>query len=139
MSVYFAEAGGYIKIGYSRDPIGRSATITTSGTRPTDLPRGAEVDLIGWMPGSTWREGAFHAQHIETRVAGEWFRLDREYVHGLIWQDPHGVDLHRMSAIAVFCALKYPHLTRDQLASAGVPIAAVTEAEVFAALDRAAS
>lgn len=135
MSVYFAEAGGYIKIGYSHDPIGRSATITTSGTRPSDLPRGAGVDLIGWVPGDHWREGSIHAQFVDSRVRGEWFRLDREAMHELIWQDPHGVDLHRMSASAVFCALNYPHFTRDELESAGVRIHAATEAEVFASLD----
>jgi len=135
MAVYFAEAGGYIKIGYSHDPIARAVTITRSGKRPADLPFNTEVDLIGWVPGSQWHEGAIHAEHIDARVEGEWFRLDREHVHSLIWRDPRGFDLHRMSATAVLYCREHPELTRDQIESAGVRILAATDAEVDAVFD----
>ena len=120
MSVYFAEAGGFTKIGYSKNPVKRAATLTTNGKRPDGLPRGAFVDLIGWVPGDTWREAEIQAQFIDRRVAGEWFRLiDRETIHDLIWTDPRGVDLHRMSTLHVFYAVENPGATRAEMEAAG--------------------
>lgn len=123
MSVYFAEAGGYTKIGYSANPISRAATLTTNGKRPADLPRGEYVDLIGWVPGDTWREGVLHAQFVGSRVAGEWFhRVDRDVIRGLIWADPRGVDLHRMTALAAMYAIRHPGITRADIEAAGITL-----------------
>lgn len=137
MSVYFAQAGGYTKIGFSDDPIDRQSTITTSGKRPDDLPYGADVDLIGWVPGDRWTEGAHHARFISKRVAGEWFRLDKDDVaaiKALIWADPRGVDIKGMSFAAVIACRRYPELTRDELAARGVRIKAVSEEEALATI-----
>ena len=122
MSVYFIRVGEYIKIGYSHDPVNRATTVTRSGIRPADIPFGADVDLIGWVPGDVWTERAFHVQHIEHRVAGEWFRLTREAAEELIWSDPRGIDLERMTAQAVFVSLKHPEITREEMYS-GLEIA----------------
>lgn len=125
MSVYFAESGRYTKIGFSADPIARAATLTTSGIGPDDLRRRAPVDLLGWIPGHRWRESQVQAAFIDHRVKGEWFhRIDRNAIHDLIWDDPRGIDVHRMSAAAVLYAVRYPSVTRDEIAAAGVPVAA---------------
>lgn len=147
MSVYFAEAGPYIKIGYSADPISRVSTITTSGTRPADLPRKAEASLIGWLPGERKEERDWHQFFSHQRVEGEWFTLDREVIEDLIWADPHGISVRRMSAVAVLVACKHPNLTREQMALLGVRVEAAPEAEflksfgdaLFAARPKAAS
>lgn len=124
MSVYFAQAGDYVKIGYSADPIARASTITRLGKRPADLPFGTDVDLIGWIPGDQWRETEMHGKFTSSRVAGEWFRLDRDEIRALILDDPRGVDMRRMSALAVFAAAAHPTMTRDEIALAGIPIEA---------------
>lgn len=122
MSVYFAQAGAYIKIGYSSNPISRVATVTLSGRRPKTLPRGAEANLIGWVPGGRELEAEMHRRFAGDHVAGEWFYLDPEVAREVIWADPRGVDIRRMSALAVFTAMANPDLTRDDMARAGVPI-----------------
>ena len=129
MSVYFAQAGPYVKIGHSRRPFSRVSTITTSGKRPADLPRATDVTFLGWVPGDTWVEGKWHARFIADRVAGEWFYLDPAIVRAAIWADPCGIDMQRMSAAAVFTADKSPGVTRDEIAAAGIPIEATTLAE----------
>ena len=125
MAVYFAQAGGYIKIGYARDPFGRMTTVTRNGTRPDDVPFDAEASLLGWVPGDRKREAEFHRQFVDRRVAGEWFDVDPEVAHDLIWADPRGADVQRMSAWAVMTMHRQPELTRDDLEATGVPIAAV--------------
>lgn len=139
MSVYFARVGDYVKIGYSQNPVSRATTITRSGIRPDDVEFGSEVDLIGWVPGDEWLERAFHVQHIEHRVAGEWFRLDRKLAEAIIWDDPRGVDLERMSALSVLVALEYPEATRQQIADAGLRVEAASVDEAFAALSSSLS
>lgn len=129
MSVYFARAGAYVKIGYSRTPLARMTTITNVGIRPADLPRGARATEIGWVPGDTWTEKAWHTRFLADRVAGEWFYLDPAVVRDAIWDDPYGIDVKRMSAMAVFAAAKYPDVSREQLAAAGLRIEAATLAE----------
>ena len=124
MSVYFAEAGGYMKIGYSADPISRVGTITTNGTRPADLPRAADATLLGWVPGTRAEESAFHRRFAADWIAGEWFRLDPDVIRDLIWADPSGIDVQRMSALAVFAACNNPGVTREQIAQAGVRVEA---------------
>jgi hypothetical protein len=129
MSVYFAQAGRYVKIGYSTNPLGRSTTITTSGTRPDGLPRKADAELIGWIPGNERREGVLHARFVDQRVAGEWFLLNADQVseiRELIWSDPGGIDMQRMSAMAVLTAAENPEATRDDIAAAGIQIEATS-------------
>lgn len=119
MSVYFATSGRYMKIGYSADPLSRISTITRNGTRPDDVPHLADTELIGWVPGGTAHELDLHARFASERVAGEWFVIDEAVVRDLIWSDPCGVDVQRMSAIAVFMMGRDPGLTRDAITAAG--------------------
>lgn len=128
MSVYFVEAGPYMKIGYSADPTQRIESVTRTGARPDDLPKNAEADLIGWIPGGRERESELHKRFAGVRVASEWFWSEREAVLELIWADPRGVDIHGMSALATVAMLNYPELTRDDVAVAGIPVRAVSEA-----------
>jgi hypothetical protein len=125
MSVYFASAGGYVKIGYSADPIGRMTTVTRNGTRPADIPRGADARLLGWVPGNHADEAAWHRRFAADHVAGEWFYLDPDLVRGLIWDDPCGIDMERMSTLAVFAAHANPGVSREQIAAAGIAVDAV--------------
>jgi hypothetical protein len=134
MSVYFAEAGGYVKIGYSADPASRMTTVTRNGTRPADLPYGTRATLLGWIPGDRKREASLHRRFVGLWAAGEWFRLDVDEIRDLIWSDPRGVDMERMTAMAVSVAMDYPTLTREQIASAGIRIEAPPEAEVIGAM-----
>jgi hypothetical protein len=126
MSVYFIESGPYMKIGFSDDPISRNSTVTRLGKRPDDLPFDHETDLIGWIPGDRKVERRLHKQFESIRVAGEWFWSEREKVAALIWDDPRGVDLHRMAASAVFTMRKYPTLTRAALEGAGLTVMAAS-------------
>lgn len=125
MSVYFIEAGPYMKIGFSDDPIARAESVTRLGKRPDDLPREAAVELIGWIPGDRKAEARMHQRFARLRVAGEWFWSEREQAAELIWADPRGVDIHRMSALAVFAMHKHPTLTRAEVELAGIGVLAV--------------
>src|SRR5690348_9636952 len=120
MSVYFAQAGPYTKVGYSTNPFARSETITRSGTRPDDLPFAADARLIGWIPGDTQREMSMLVRFADRRVAGEWFVIEEAEVRELIWADPAGVDIKRMSGLAVICAHKHPGMTREEIAAVGI-------------------
>lgn len=130
MSVYFAQAGAHIKIGYSADPIKRVASVTRNGTRPSDVARFADADLLGWVPGDHAAEAAWHRRFAADHVAGEWFYLDPATVRDLIWADPCGIDLERMSALAVIAAHRHPGVSREQLAAAGIPVEANPDAAV---------
>lgn len=136
MSVYFATAGDYVKIGHSADPIARLNTITRNGKRPSDLPFAAEARLIGWIPGDVCDEALLHRRFADQRVAGEWFRgIDCDVLRDLIWADPHGIDIERMSATAVFVALRCPQATRDDIAAAGVRLEALSLEESHLLMD----
>lgn len=139
MSVYFATAGRYTKIGFSDDPIARSTTVTRNGTRPDDLDFLAETQLIGWIPGDQRAERLMHSRFADSRVAGEWFIVDESVVRDLIWSDPRGVDIQRMSAVAVFVMAGNAELTRADVAAAGVHVEAVPVDAAFASVDRALS
>lgn len=143
MSVYFATSGPYVKVGYSVDPFSRVGSITRNGTRPDDLPALSEARLIGWIPGDVHREMAMLVRFAKHRVAGEWFSGDiLTEVRDVIWEDPSGVDLDRMSAMAVLAADRNRDATRAEIEAAGVRIEAVDEATIFATsnwLKRAAS
>lgn len=125
MSVYFIEAGPYMKIGFSDDPIARAESVTRTGRRPDDLPREADAELIGWIPGDRKAEARLHRRFAYLRVAGEWFWSEREQAAELIWADPRGVDIHRMSARAVLAMRKHPTLTRAEVELAGIPVLAL--------------
>lgn len=129
MAVYFAESCGYIKIGYSKNPFKRVGSITRHGKRPDDIPQDARAELIGWVPGGHWQEGAMHARFIDRRVAGEWFRIDRSEIVDLIWADPRGYDFKGMTYTVAVASFEYPELTRDQLEEAGVRILPYTREE----------
>lgn len=136
MSVYFATAGGYTKIGFAADPFQRIGTVTTNGTRPADLPRKSAARLIGWVPGGYWDEGAAQARFLERRVRGEWFGgIAESEVRDLIWSDPRGVDIQKMSASAVFAMHANPDLTRDELEAAGVSVLATSPEDAMQRID----
>lgn len=124
MSVYFIESGPYMKIGFSDDPISRNGTVTRNGKRPDDLPFDHETDLIGWIPGDREVEAQLHKQFAHLRVAGEWFWSERDAATELIWNDPCGVDLHRMSALAVLAMRRHPTATRADIENVGVAVLA---------------
>lgn len=105
-----------MKIGFSADPWGRVDSITTRGLRPRDVKRGAAVDFIGYIPGGRREEAAFHRQFATSWVEGEWFTIDDEAVRQIIWDDPCGIDVQRMSALAVFAAHRHAGITRDEIA-----------------------
>lgn len=128
MSVYFAQAGAHIKIGHSADPIERVSTLTRNGTRPSDVAHCAEAELLGWVPGDRAVEAAWHRRFAADHVAGEWFYLDPAAVRDLIWDDPCGIDLERMSALAVFAAHYHRGVSREQIAAAGIPVEANPDA-----------
>lgn len=136
VSVYFVEAGPYMKVGYSADPTQRIESVTRTGARPADLPKNAEADLIGWVPGDRKRESELHRRFAHIRVESEWFWSEREAVLEFIWSDPSGVDVHGMSALAAITLLKNPSLTRDDVAGLGIPIKGVSEAEALDGLFR---
>lgn len=136
MAVYFAKAGRYTKVGMSADPFQRMGTVTRNGVRPSDLPRAADVELIGWIPGGALREAQLHVQFADQRVAGEWFVLEEPAVRDLIWSDPGGVDIKRMSAMAVLAAHRHHQATRDDIAAAGIRIEAADEDEAMASIAR---
>lgn len=142
MSVYFAESCGFIKIGYSKNPFGRVGSITRLGQRPADIPEKARAELIGWVPGDRWREGEFHAQFADCRVAGEWFRFDRQRAIDLIWADPCGYDFRGMTLHVGMASLEWPGLTRDEMEQAGIRIHAYSleeqRAKMRALMDGAA-
>ena len=126
MSVYFIEAGPYMKIGFSDNPIARAGTVTRLGKRPDDLPFEADAELIGWIPGDRKVEKQLHERYAHLRVAGEWFWSERDAMAELIWADPRGVDMHRMSALAVGAMHKHPTLTRAEVEAAGIRVMAAS-------------
>lgn len=117
MSVYFAQSCGYTKIGYSGDPIQRAESITRLGERPAEIPHKAPATLLGWIPGDRSVEATYHRRFADQCVEAEWFSLDEAEVRSIIWDDPRGVDMQRMSGLAVFAALRHPELTRDEIAA----------------------
>lgn len=63
--VYFAEAGGMIKIGHSRRLAKRMQVLRSSN------PAGAT--LLGVIPGSASLEASVHSLFEDQRATGEWF------------------------------------------------------------------
>lgn len=77
MSVYFAQVGGYIKVGSSDDPERRVRRLFSSETRyckPDDCPTDAgSRRLLLTIPGSLNVEWSCHRALDDFRVVGEFF------------------------------------------------------------------
>jgi hypothetical protein len=87
MSVYFAQVGRYIKIGYSTNPERRVRNLFKSTTRygaPQDAPTElADRHLIRAIDGDTGTEFQIHRALNDFRVFGEWF-IDEPEVRDFI-------------------------------------------------------
>lgn len=80
--VYFIEAGDYIKIGQSRDPIVRLGQIRKGDA--TTKPQGLDTSkarLLAIEEGSFAEERKLHHQFSVHRVEGEWFRKNERLTH----------------------------------------------------------
>lgn len=66
--IYFIEAGGFIKIGFTTNVPARLASIETSSPH--------SVTLLRQEPGTMRDEAAYHARFAAHRVRREWFALD---------------------------------------------------------------
>jgi hypothetical protein len=64
-SVYFADAGGQIKIGWSRKVAARLAQLQTGSASP--------IKLLGTIPGGRGTERRLHERFAHLRLSGEWF------------------------------------------------------------------
>ena len=87
MSVYFAQVGHYIKIGYSENPERRVRRLFSSDTRygaPEDCPRDlASRHLIRAIDGTKDDEGRIHRALDDFCVGLEWYVDEpalREYI-----------------------------------------------------------
>ncbi|VXC06763.1 GIY-YIG nuclease family protein [Aeromicrobium sp. 9AM] len=107
MSVYFASVGLYMKVGYSKDPVGRAASLTTGKAqyRPADIERGAHADLIGWFPGDHAAERAAHMALGRKHVMCEWF-IDCPEVRDYLRYQDDAVLVHELSALALLAVLR---------------------------------
>lgn len=65
-SVYFAEAGNRVKIGFSKRVSARLVQLQTGSAVP--------IRLIGTMPGGRTAERRLHDQFAHLRISGEWFQ-----------------------------------------------------------------
>lgn len=77
MSVYFAQVGPHIKIGFSRNPERRVRRLFASATR-YDLPPGTPTDLasrhlIRYIDGDLGTERAVHVALEDFSLGNEWF------------------------------------------------------------------
>lgn len=80
MSVYFAVAGPFVKIGRSYKPAERMEQLrrsTSGGAVPNGLDRSL-ITLAATVPGDRAEERAMHDRFIEARAAGEWFHATPE-------------------------------------------------------------
>lgn len=80
--VYFIEAGDYIKIGHSRDPMGRLSQIRKGRgvALPDDLdPSGARILAV--EQGGMFEEKKLHRRFTIHRAAGEWFKKNDRLTH----------------------------------------------------------
>jgi hypothetical protein len=64
-SIYFADAGGQIKIGWSRKVSARLAQLQVGCASP--------LKLLGTMPGGLAVERRIHERFAHLRLSGEWF------------------------------------------------------------------
>lgn len=100
MSVYFAAVSGYIKVGFSSDPVKRVGTTTVDKTiKPTGVHGGDEVTLLGWFPGDRKAERLAHEALAPYRAAGEWF-IDCPAVRAYMLDRTEAVDFSRLTMSA---------------------------------------
>lgn len=80
--VYFIEAGDFIKIGVSRDPIIRLGQIRAGGgvAAPEGLST-ANARLLAVEQGDRFEEKALHKRFAEHRHTGEWFAKNDRLIH----------------------------------------------------------
>src|SRR5699024_9086951 len=98
---YFTRVRGYIKIGYSNNPIKRESTATTdSTTKPADIERGEGSELLGWIPGNRATERHVHKQLAAHQVVGEWF-TDCPAVTGVLESHPEAALMQTMPGLTV--------------------------------------
>lgn len=80
--VYFIEADDYIKIGYSRDPIGRLSQIRKRhGVKLPDGLDPSRARILAVEQGTQSHERRLHDRFAEHRVAGEWFEKNDRLTH----------------------------------------------------------
>lgn len=73
-SVYFFHCQGFVKIGYSKDPLSRLRQIRSmDGTKYPDGMDCSTATLITTEPGGFGRERELHAKFAHLRHTGEWF------------------------------------------------------------------
>lgn len=83
-SIYFIVTGedAAMKIGFTKgDPTIRIAALQTGC--PT------EIELLGYLPGSLHDERALHRRCSESRIRGEWYRIEGEAYHAMIAAAEH--------------------------------------------------
>lgn len=68
--VYFAEAEGRIKVGWSKQVASRVAQLQTGNAAP--------IKLLGVVPGGRAKEREIHDLFASVRLAGEWFTATPE-------------------------------------------------------------
>lgn len=81
-SVYFAEAGDRVKIGWSKRVSARLAELQTGSAVP--------IRLIGAIPGGRALERRLHEEFAHLRLSGEWFSATPEllaHIGGLTAND----------------------------------------------------
>lgn len=110
--VYFLRCGEFVKVGYSRQPKKRLATLQTA--TPHD------VELLGRLPGTMAQERAVHRclQHLHHR--NEWFRMSDDII-ALIREGLPSVDTAPapQSFASVIDAVGYAVLTEGLSLSMG--------------------
>jgi hypothetical protein len=100
MSVYFAQVGRYIKVGYSQNPEVRVEKLFQSGTRyarPVDCSLDAPRTLLAVAPGDKSEERACH-EALADFAAGCEFFIDEPPVRAFIAEAQAG---------------RYPHVERE--------------------------
>jgi hypothetical protein len=118
MSVYFARVKGYVKIGYSADPMKRMSSIAKrSRTAPADVSPSDEVDPLGWIPGDRSVERRMHMSFGHLHVIGEWFWDDDAFDDFLRSHD-FAVLPHDLSIQAVVLMEEFPHVPRATIVEA---------------------
>jgi hypothetical protein len=83
--VYFFRAGDHIKIGWSRNPKARKASLSTAS--PFDL------EFLGQLPGTEDDEQALHQVFAHLRVKREWFTPDPLLLAFIRWTVNYDRDL----------------------------------------------
>lgn len=99
MTVYFAVAGPYVKIGYSQNPERRVARLFCSATpRPHDCPTGrGSRQLIRTIDGDKHVEAAIHRALDDFCVGAEWFAYGPPVADFIASVEPDRYDYPRLA------------------------------------------